>query len=90
MTVSRSPLNEMFDRGCGFTEFLVAMFYYLPWSDIENCRLVCSKWRHFIDRSAVYFVLDARVYPASSGAGMLVEAILPRGITTGGGQERPD
>ena len=43
----------MFDRGCGFTEFLVLMFYYLPWSDIENSRLVCTKWRDFIDRSAV-------------------------------------
>ena len=43
----------MFDRGCGFTEFLVGMFYYLPWSDIENCRLVCTKWRDFIDRYAV-------------------------------------
>ena len=50
LTVSRSPLNEMFDRGCGFTEFLVLMFHYLPWADIENCRLVSRKWRDFIDR----------------------------------------
>ena len=56
----RSPLNEMFDRGCGFTEFLVEMFDYLPWSDIENCRLVSRKWRDFIDRSAVCSVQCAQ------------------------------
>ena len=56
LTVSRSPLNEMFDRGCGFTEFLVLMFHYLPWADIENCRLVSRKWRDFIDRSEVWEV----------------------------------
>ena len=44
-------IDQLFDRGCGFTEYLVNMFCYLSWSDIEICRLVCKKWKNFIDRS---------------------------------------
>ena len=43
----------MFDRGCGYTEFLVSMFHLLPWSDIQSCRLVSTKWRDFIQRYVV-------------------------------------
>ena len=48
--LSKPGLNSLFEAGCGFTEFLVRMFSYLPWPDIESCRLVSSTWRDFIDR----------------------------------------
>lgn len=46
----RPGLGRLFEAGCGFTEFLVRLFHHLDWADIENCRLVSSTWKNFIDR----------------------------------------
>ena len=46
----RPGLTRLFEAGCGFTEFLVRLFHHLAWTDIENCRLVSSTWKNFIDR----------------------------------------
>lgn len=48
-----SFMNQLFERGCGFTEFLVKVFCQVSWRDVENCRLVSKRWKEFIDRYVV-------------------------------------
>ena len=51
-----SFMNQLFERGCGFTEFLVKVFCQVSWRDVENCRLVSKRWKEFIDRLAFLFL----------------------------------
>ena len=36
------------------------MFHHLAWSDLENCRLVSSTWKNFIDRLFIFIELESR------------------------------
>ena len=47
--VENKSLKRLFDLGCGFTEFLTQMFCYLDFSEVQNCRLVSTKWKQFVD-----------------------------------------
>ena len=42
-------IKQLFNMGCGFTDFLQHVFFYLNLEEVQQCRLVCSTWRDFID-----------------------------------------
>lgn len=42
-------IKQLFHMGCGFTDFLSQMFFHLDLEEVEQCRLVCSTWKDFVD-----------------------------------------
>ena len=53
LDLERKSLKQLFYMGCGFTEFLTQVFIFLDFSDVQNCRLVCSKWKEFVDEFVI-------------------------------------
>merc|ERR1739845_6130 len=42
-------IQRLFDKGCGFTEFLTKIFLSLPFEEMLKMRCVCKKWKDFIE-----------------------------------------
>ena len=42
-------IKQLFHMGCGFTDFLSQMFFHLDLEEVQQCRLVCSTWKDFVD-----------------------------------------
>jgi len=47
-------VQKLFSMGCGFTGFLRQMFCHLSFEEMLSARLVCTKWKEFIDNQVWY------------------------------------